>query len=304
LGIQRCDFWRWFVPVRLSKLLLRPFFSVRCFPLFFVPFVGEGFWAQDVYAGVLQSTWVFCQPSCGEQRIVFEDCQDAQGRVPQTFRVPEVGTHSCVFVAGFCPPQDCGPLHYGCYWDPSICECECSPIIIDAEGNGFNLTDLNNGVDFDLNGDGATERMAWSAAGSDEAFLALDRNGNGTIDDGAELFGNFSPQAPSDHRNGFIALAEYDKVENGGDANGIINRRDSVFSSLRLWQDANHNGISETNELHTLLELEVYAVDLDYKESRRRDQYGNHFRYRAKVYDRRGAHVGRWGWDIYLLVDR
>ncbi len=131
----------------------------------------------------------------------------------------------------------------------------------------------------------------------------LDRDGNGKIEGGRELFGNTTPQPTTPEPNGFVALAEYDKLQQGGNNNGRIERSDLVFSSLRLWQDANHNGISEANEIHTLVSRGVHAIDLDYRESKRRDRYGNWFRYRAKVYDSHGTHVGRWAWDVFLLKE-
>lgn len=202
------------------------------------------------------------------------------------------------------PETGCAEAGYGDDGSGCCTDFNTSPILIDTNGNGFALTDAADGVWFDIRGNGIPVHVAWTRSDSDDGWLALDRNGNGVIDSGKELFGNFTAQPASATPNGFLALAEYDKPENGGNSDGVISEKDAVYPKLRIWIDKNHNGISEPDELHTLAELGISVLDLHYTESRRTDQFGNQFRYKAGVRDAKGADAGRWAWDVFLTVSK
>ena len=125
-----------------------------------------------------------------------------------------------------------------------------------------------------LDVDGTAEQTAWTAAGDRLAFLAMDRNGNGTIDNGSELFGNKT--TPTDH-NGFEALAT---LSGNRGRKGYIDAEDALYAKLLLWVDANHNGVSEPEELTPFSAL--YArIGIGYSPHQRRDGFGNEFRYRG-----------------------
>lgn len=310
-----------------------------CWPEFFVPeYHSNGDYVQTVFLSDGPSiTRVSCSPPLGDVKDKVSappmDCRrgSSDDSVLQQHTCPGGGgggdceTTDLDF-DGWDACEDCDDSYYdpynqcngtfceSCAFDEDCYECDLTsycaasrcytttPILIDINGDGYHLTSAAGGVAFDMSGYGSTQALSWTAGGSDDAWLVLDRNGNGIVENGKELFGSATPQAHTGNApNGFNALAHYDRPLAGGNGDGVIDSRDAIFTSLRLWQDLNHNGISEPGELHTLPQLGVSRIDLDYKESRRTDQYGNRFRYRAKVYDSHGAHVGRWAWDVSLV---
>jgi len=94
----------------------------------------------------------------------------------------------------------------------------------------------------------------------------------------------------------------FDEPINGGNGNGVIDPGDSVYSHLRAWIDENHNGVSEPNELHTLVEAGVFVIDLHYRESRYVDENGNVFRYKSTILDKASLR-DRTCYDVFVQVD-
>jgi hypothetical protein len=174
---------------------------------------------------------------------------------------------------------------------------------MDTENDGIHLTGLDDPVWFDIDADGDADLISWTDRS--EGILALDRNGNGTIDDGGELFGNATlladgRQAP----NGYVALAELDAWAFGGNGDAFIDAADEAFASLRLWTDLNHDGVSQPEELLTLAEAGILRISLDYRTSHRTDRYGNEFKFLGKAWKlgRRGFVRPILTWDVFFLV--
>jgi hypothetical protein len=164
---------------------------------------------------------------------------------------------------------------------------------------------------FDIDGDGIVEQIAWTAPNSNVAFLALDRNGDGFINNGKELFGNHTRVGA---RNGFQALSLEAAESNGGVVRGSVSSDDPVFARLLLWIDRNHNGISEAPELQLVSQF-FSDIGVGYTPSvARRDEFGNSFAYRGWAHRRTGAGRNRVKtaeedvartveiWDVYFAT--
>jgi hypothetical protein len=188
----------------------------------------------------------------------------------------------------------------GLQWYNGVCLNDPGTPIIIPVGTNPVLRLTAPDVVFDLNADGVPETIAWTEQESEAAFLALDRNGNGRIDNGSELFGDSTSQPPSNDPNGFRALAEFDKEAAGGNSNGWIDAGDTIYARLVLWRDTNHDGVTQPSELSGLQSAGISGISLDYRYSFHRDRWGNVFRYRSRVEGSRTP----WAYDVLLRISR
>lgn len=191
----------------------------------------------------------------------------------------------------FTPPPGGCPI--GSTYENGVC-CPITPIIIDTNGDGFHFSSVAGGVNFNY-GD-VPVATAWTLAGTDDGWLVLDRNSNGTIDNGGELFGNFTAQPVSADQNGYKALLACD----GPKLDGKITYEDTVFSSLRIWCDTDHDGVSDAGELQTLAYYGITELGTTYTENQHSDQWDNVARLEASVVAP-GTHVFNKSIDCYLM---
>lgn len=181
--------------------------------------------------------------------------------------------------------KDHGGNYNAALTDPDCDLAIASPLVLDYDQSGIETVSIKNGIRFDHDRDGHKELSGWVKGSS--PFLALDRNSDGSITSGNELFGsntllsNGSPAA-----NGFEALKEYDQ-----NRDGVIDSRDGVFSKLLLWFDKNQNGVSETAELLPLNRSKVTGISVKYTNVNEEDEYGNFTRQRG-VFSLLGSGLG------------
>nr|WP_152997208.1 calcium-binding protein [Pseudomonas aeruginosa] len=142
------------------------------------------------------------------------------------------------------------------------------PLALDLDGDGLETVSSNSGITFDFDGDGLKTGTGWVA--KDDGFLVWDRNGNGTIDNGGELFGvDFVKSNGQKASDGFDALRDLDS-----NRDGIFDVKDEQFGELKIWQDLNQDGIAEANELKSLDGHNITAINLDIEKSTE-DNNGN-----------------------------
>ncbi|ALR01394.1 calcium-binding protein [Xylella fastidiosa] len=132
----------------------------------------------------------------------------------------------------------------------------CDPLALDLDGDGIETVAPGKHILFDHDGDGIKHASGWVK--SDDGLLVLDRNGNGRIDNGNELFGTETVLSNGRKAaSGFEALRDLDS-----NADGVFSAADRRFNEVRVWRDLNQDGQSQANELFTLSSLGIASITL------------------------------------------
>lgn len=133
------------------------------------------------------------------------------------------------------------------------------PLVVDLDGDGLALQTVPRAA-FDLLGTGEAQRVRW--VGPRDALLVIDRDGDGRVGSVHELFGDVGRCGAERCRDGFAALAELDREEAGGNGDGVLDARDRSFGRLRLWLDAQGDGVTQPGELHALADHGIAELPL------------------------------------------
>lgn len=173
-----------------------------------------------------------------------------------------------------------------CDTRPWMETCPQSPIGLDLQGNGFKLSGPRPPVYFDLDADGVADHTSWTRIETKDGLLVLDRNQDGMIENGVELFGTAAPLLLSGARplHGYEVLAEFDDPILGGNGDQVIDQYDAIFAHLGVWLDKNRDAVTQEGELVSLPEAGVEGISLAYFESDEEDQWGNEFKWWSPIY--------------------
>jgi hypothetical protein len=151
--------------------------------------------------------------------------------------------------------------------------CEHSPIVLDMNGDGITLSDPRGGVLFDLRETGRFVRTAWPSGG--DGLLVFDRDGDGRIAHGGELFGNSLKDDGTRWKDGFSSLAALDVVELGGNNGGVIDAKDEIYTKLAIWRDTARDGATEPSELTSLSDAGIVSLSVAAEKKLVFDHFGN-----------------------------
>ena len=179
-------------------------------------------------------------------------------------------------------------------------DCHQSPILLTCEPRAWDLSSLAGGVEFDYDADGNKTRTAWTLAGVATGFLFTDLDGTGCAESGAELFGDNRRIGELDlAANGFEALASYDS-----NFDGTITSADANWSDFKVWIDSSHDGVCTPDEVLSLDQFGLVALDLHYHRSGYVDRFGNQFRLASSATCRTqdGRLNRRQYFDVFFLT--
>jgi len=198
----------------------------------------------------------------------------------------------------YIPPPEDGPIDCtggNCYDSFGSWE----PLVLDLNGDGVNTTGTNNMVWFDLDGDGVSEHLTWTDAGTAEGFLWVNLNNKNRVDNGSELFGigTVLPDG-SKAKDGFEALAMYDQPAQGGNSDGIIDAHDAVWNKLRLWVDANHDGTCQPNEVSPIHKYGIEGISLSATRTNTVDIHGNGHYLTSRYWRHEGGRIQYYDIDV------
>jgi hypothetical protein len=246
--------------------------------------------ASDRFTAKVVTEIGFANSSSGDLQGDYGICYDAQMRA----LAYAVNASDEIYALQQCIPDLNQP-------PPHVFEENC-PVLLDLAQDGFHLSGPDTAVRFDIDADGVLDNIAWTQAGGDDAFLCMDRNHNGVIDNGSELFGYATPLlSGKPAKVGYRALADLDMHAAGGNSDGVIDSRDLLFHELCAWIDKNRDGVSQPEEIFSLDQVGVSYIEYDYKPIRLFDSYGNLFRYMSRV-GMRAPGGGVTSWPTFDVV--